>query len=143
MQLKMSMSEDQTYKLFSTFMPRKKEIKSMTNDVYAIQVYDKESTFEDFGPKTIYTKWAAVEVNAEVQVPEAMEEFSIPSGKYAVFTHKGTIADFFQKTNPFIYGQWLPKSGYSLADRPHFQVMGEKYLGDNPASEEEVWVPID
>ncbi|MEQ9302116.1 MAG: hypothetical protein RIF33_26285 [Cyclobacteriaceae bacterium] len=42
-----------------------------------------------------------------------------------------------------IYGTWLPQSDFRLADKPHFEVMGEKYLGaDHPDSEEEAWIPL-
>lgn len=142
MHLEMSISHDQTFKLFSTFMPRKKEIKSLSQDVCSIQLYDDKTAFNDFSPATIYTKWAAVEVDKKQPLPAEMQELNIPAGKYAVFIHKGTVEDFFQKTNPFIYGEWLPKSGFSLANRPHFQIMGEKYRNNDPESEEEVWIPI-
>lgn len=144
MKLEMSIAEDQTFKLFSTFMPRKKEIASKSKDIFSVQVYHKEIAFKDFEPKTMYTKWAAVEVDENHSIPLEMEELRIPKGKYAVFLHRGTVLDFLKKTNPFIYKKWLPASGFSLADRPHYQVMGAKYLGqDHPESEEEVWIPID
>ena len=71
-----------------------------------------------------------------------MESYTIGEGKYAVFIHKGD-ATAFQKTMSFIFGIWLVNSEYELDDREHFQIMKEKYLGENnPNSEEEVWVPI-
>lgn len=37
------------------------------------------------------------------------------------------------------YNLW----SFALDDHPHFEVMGDKYLGHEiPNSEEEVWIPI-
>ena len=42
----------------------------------------------------------------------------------------------------YIFGTWLPNSTYLLADRPHFEVLGEGYKNNDPTSEEEIWIPI-
>ncbi|MDP4819728.1 MAG: GyrI-like domain-containing protein [Saprospiraceae bacterium] len=55
--------------------------------------------------------------------------------------YKGPSSDsatFFQ----FIFGTWLPNSDYILDDRPHFEVLEERYTNDDPNSEEEIWIPI-
>jgi AraC family transcriptional regulator len=36
----------------------------------------------------------------------------------------------------------LPNLGYTLDDRAHFEVLGEKYKNNDPLSEEEIWIPI-
>jgi len=124
-------------------MQRKKEIKPIVNsDLFSIQEYPSGLEMSNFTPQTIYTKWAAVEVSAIGILPEGMQPLVIPDSKYAIFVHKGPASTFHLTAN-FIYSQWLPKSGYKLGDLPHFEVMSDKYLGhDNPASEEEVWIPI-
>jgi AraC family transcriptional regulator len=69
-----------------------------------------------------------------------MQSFQIPEGDYAIFPHKGMNAGAtYQK----IMTEWLPKSGYKIADRPHFQVMGEKYKNGSPDSEEDFYVPVE
>ena len=69
-----------------------------------------------------------------------METFTLPVGLYGVFDHKGLSNDnsIFQ----YIFGTWLPNSTYQLDNRPHFEILGEKYRNNDPASEEEIWVPI-
>ncbi|MGK2861531.1 MAG: GyrI-like domain-containing protein [Chitinophagaceae bacterium] len=42
----------------------------------------------------------------------------------------------------YIFNTWLPPSGYDLDNRPHFEILGEKYKNDDPLSEEEIWIPI-
>jgi AraC family transcriptional regulator len=64
----------------------------------------------------------------------------LTGGLYAVFDYKGLSTDnsIFQ----FIFGTWLPSSEYDLDDRPHFEVLGNKYKNNDPTSEEEIWIPI-
>jgi AraC family transcriptional regulator len=69
-----------------------------------------------------------------------MELFTLKGGLYAVFDYKGPSDDksIFQ----YIYSTWVPKSKYKLDNRPHFEVLGEKYKNNDPESEEEIWIPI-
>ena len=114
----------------------------MDSKLYSIQIYPPGIRFEDFTPHTEFEKWAAVEVSSVDSIPTEMDSIEI-SGLYAIFLHRGTTADYFQKTVPFIYAHWLPHSGYQLDSRPQFEVMDHRYLGhENPESEEEVWVPV-
>ena len=128
--------------IWKQLMPRIKEINNtVSNDLFSVQVYDIKN-FENFTSLTDYKKYALVEVSDFNNTPEGFEEFEIPSGKYAVFLHKGIAANF-TTTAQFIFGKWLPESEYQLDNRPHFSVMGDAYLGhENPDSEEEIWIPI-
>jgi len=69
-----------------------------------------------------------------------METLVLPGGLYAVFEYKGLSTDnsIFQ----YILGTWLLNSDYDLDDRPHFEVLGDKYKNNDPTSEEEIWIPI-
>lgn len=143
MNIKTNLLENKTHELWSNFMPRKKKINSIKGDaLFSMQEYPSGLAMTDFTPQTIFTKWAAVEVSSLDNLPEGMNSLIIPESKYAIFSHKGP-ASTFHLTAQYIYSQWLPSSGYSIPDLPHFEVMGDKYLGhDNPATEEEVWIPI-
>ena len=123
-------------------MPQLSKIKhAVSADLFSLQIYP-EDYFSNFTPFTNFTKWAAVEVKNFDLIPEDFQRIEIPAGKYAVFLHKGNT-EMFTKTAQYIYGDWLPKSGYQLENRPHFEVLGDAYLGhENPESEEEVWIPI-
>jgi AraC family transcriptional regulator len=70
-----------------------------------------------------------------------METVVLKGGLYAVFQHKGGPATGF-KTFSYIFGTWLPASDYVLDARPHFELLGEKYNGSEPDSEEEIWIPV-
>jgi AraC family transcriptional regulator len=137
-----SFSKNRTYELWSKFMPRRKEIKNnLSSELISIEVYDKSVDFKAFNLETEFEKWATIEVADFDNIPINMESFTIPSGLYAIFIHKGP-ASKAPETFGYIFGTWLPNSEFELDTRPHFEVMGEKYENNSPDSEEEVWIPI-
>lgn len=142
MKLKTSLSENKTFELWQSFKPRVSEISSRINrNFYSLQVYDESFSMQNLTPQTQFEKWAAVAVSDFQEIPAEMHALTIANSKYAVFIHRGTSADF-AKTAGFIYGVWLPNSGYKLNNLPHFEILGEKYRLNDPNSEEEVWIPI-
>jgi len=51
--IKMSLANNKTNELWSSFMPKKREIKNtIGSDLYSIQIYDKLLNFKDFNPQT-------------------------------------------------------------------------------------------
>ncbi|WP_333600562.1 GyrI-like domain-containing protein [Flavobacterium sp.] len=135
----MTFANDLSVAMWQSFMPRRHEISNRPGEeLYSVQVYPENF---DFGLHTSFTKWATVPVSEGTPIPEGMEMLVIPEGLYAVFLYKGIPADaepFFR----YIFGEWLPTSGYSLDHRPQFEILGSKYKHNDPTSEEEVWIPI-
>jgi len=141
MRVQMSFTNNKTFKLWNSFMPRRKEIENTKgSELYSIEVYNSHF-FEQFNPKNEFNKWAAVEVTDCSNLPNEMETLTIPQGLYAVFIHKGS-ASTGSKTYHYIFENWLPKSEYTVDCRPHFAIMGDKYKHEDPSSEEEIWIPI-
>ena len=140
--LSMSLTNDRTPELFKSFMPHKKEISNTVgNEVLCIRVYDPSYDFINFDPSASFDKWAAVEVTNTDTLPAEMETYILPAGLYAVFTHKGSSNDI--SPFKFIFGTWLPNEReYELDNRPHFEILGEKYKNNDVNSEEEIWVPV-
>ena len=137
----MTFAKNKTFELWRQFMPRRKEIiNTVSSDLFSIQVFDESFSFKNFNPNASFQKWAAVEVSSLDFVPNEMETYSLAGGLYAVFNYKGLSSDpqIFQ----YIYGTWIPNSKYELDQRPHFEVLGEKYKNNDPNSEEEIWIPI-
>jgi len=140
MRRSMSLANNRTGELWRSFMPRRSEItNSLTNDLISLVVY-KPTHFTDFKLTNEFERWAAVEVESLDNVPSEMESFVLPAGLYAVFHYRGLSTDnsIFQ----YIFGTWLPGSDYVLDDRPHFEILGDKYKNNDPASEEDIWIPI-
>jgi AraC family transcriptional regulator len=138
--LSMSVVDNQTGKLWGSFMPRITEIVNRVgNDFFSLQVYPPEYHI-NFNPSLEFTKWALVEVSDFNHIPKGMKAFILQAGDYAVFDHKGSSGD--PSIYQYIYGKWIPKSEYVLDDRPHFEVLGTNYKNNDPNSEEEIWIPI-
>ncbi|MCX6270881.1 MAG: GyrI-like domain-containing protein [Bacteroidetes bacterium] len=138
----MSVTADKTFELFHSFMPRRKEIKNtISADVFCVQVFDPSLDFNSYTPVTMFEKWASMEVSAFENIPEGMEPFTLAGGLYVVFKYIGTPAGYAE-TFRYILHSWLPASGYELDKRPHFDVLGEKYKNNDPASEEDVYIPV-
>lgn len=138
--LTMSLVNNKTGELWQKFMPTRSEItNTVSTDLISMQVYEPKH-FVDFKPTNEFVKWATVEVTDFDSVPADMETFTLPGGLYAVFAYKGSSSDpsIFQ----YIFGTWLPGSEYRLDNRPHFEVLGDKYKNNDPTSEEEIWIPV-
>lgn len=140
MHLTMSLANNRTGELWRKLMPRRNEITDpLTADLYSLQVYSS-THFSNFQLTNEFEKWALMEVANFDHLPEGMETFLLPGGLYAVFDYQGLSNDptVFQ----YIFTNWLPNSDYLLDTRPHFEILGEKYKNNDPASEEQIWIPI-
>ena len=139
--MEMSFSDNRTFELWRGFMPRRAEVRDVIGtDLFSVQSYAPRF-FDPLDPAKIFDKWAAVEVTDFTHIPEGMETLILPDGLYAVFIYHGAASaasPFFQ----YILGTWLPQSQYTLDDRPHFEILGDKYRNEHPDSEEEIWIPI-
>lgn len=141
LRLTMSFAHNRTADLWRSFMPRRKEIaNTVGTDLYSLQVY-KEDFFENFNPTAEFEKWALIEVSDFDTVPEGMETFVLSGGLHAVFHYKGNPANGAEVFR-YILQDWLPQSDYQLDNRPHFEVLGEKYKNGSDDSEEEIWIPV-
>lgn len=139
--MKLSYADYKIGQLWSSFMPDRKHINSpLTNELIALTIYTPDH-FMNFRPTNEFEKWACVEVAALNKIPTGMEAFILSSGLYAIFSYRGPsvqVAAFYRS----IFEEWLPNSTYIVDERPHVEVMGEKYKNNDPSSEEEIWIPI-
>ena len=139
--VRMSFLNNKTFELWKSFMPYRKQItNNIGPELYSIEVYEP-LYFNKFDPGREFEKWAAIEVTSHCLVPAGLDTFATFGGLYAVFLHNGA-ANEGPKTYQYIFETWLTDSDYLIDDRPHFAIMGEKYEGDSPYSEEELWIPV-
>lgn len=142
LRIQTSLAENRAFELWRQFRPRITEISNRKGaDFFDVKRYGPEMTNGQFTPATVFEKWAAVEVEAHADIPEGMQPLDLPGGLYAVFIHHGP-ASAFVRTYQYIFGVWLPASGFRLDDRPHFDVMGPGYRPDDPEATEEIWIPV-
>lgn len=65
----------------------------------------------------------------------------VPSSRYAVYTHKGS-GESLRETYDYIYGSWLPKSGYEINGIKYdFELYDERF-DNSPSSEMDIYIPI-
>lgn len=80
---------------------------------------------------------AGVEVDDAGCIPKGMMVKVILPSKYAVFTHMGSIGEL-KSTYSYIYGAWLPCSGYELVELDTIELYSQKDNG----REMEIYIPI-
>jgi AraC family transcriptional regulator len=139
--LEMSLAQYRIEELWKSFMPRRKEIENnVDNNLISLSIYSPKH-FIDFDLRNTFTRWAAVEVTDFDYIPQGLDPLLFEGGLYAVFIVKGDVIEF-RKTVEYIYSTWIFNSEYALEDRPHFEILGEKYNYNHIDSEEEFWIPI-
>jgi len=139
-----SPASSQAHQIWQQFMPRRSELDGPEDDVYySVQDYPTDYPWDRYDPLAPFKTWAAREISTDCILPDGFTKTQIKGGLYAVFIHRGTAATISQSMMYF-HTQWLPKSEYTLdKSRMHFERLGKAFLGpDNPASEEEVYIPI-
>jgi AraC family transcriptional regulator len=137
--LRMSLLFDRTSELWRSFMPERRKIQNaVSNELISMRVYDVR--MEPANAAQQFDKWAAVEVAEFNEVSENMESLVLKGGLYAVFDYEGLNTD--NTIFIYIFKDWLPSSNYQLDNRPQFEVLGEHYRNNDPASREEIWIPV-
>lgn len=137
-----SLYDNKVAELWRSFLSSQGKISGRINaDLISMSVYPETYSFVNFDPTAMFEKWACAEVDSLNNIPDGFDSFHLPAGEYAVFLYKGNPqegAAFFEH----IFTRWLPMSLYELDQRPHFEVIGEKYKNNDPESEEEIWIPV-
>jgi len=84
---------------------------------------------------------AGVEVSSFDDLPPELRRVRIPAQRYAVFTHRDHIAAI-RGTVYTIWNQWLPNSGYKVADAPDFERYDEDFNPQTGTGKVEIWLPL-
>jgi AraC family transcriptional regulator len=124
------------------FGKRSQEIQHVVGPAaHGIEDYSRDFDRNKGGfPKYFYI--ASLEVNTLADIPAGMVGKEIPSANYAVFSYNGPI-DSLHEFFGFIYGEWMPKSGYSMD--PKLSLDFERYperIMDMNQAQIEIWVPV-
>jgi AraC family transcriptional regulator len=137
----MSFVDPSIRELWQAFRPRVQEIEHRASGEFiSMRIYHAPVEPTSL-PTSRFEQWAAVEVDAPGELPVGMESHRVAGGRYAVFEFQGP-ADAFGGAARHIYGEWLPGSGYELANREFFEVLPPSYRPDDPQATETVWIPI-
>lgn len=110
------------------------------SNYYSIQRYGKEMQNMSLSLNTEFEKCAAVEAEKE-NCPDEFEGIVLDGGKYATFEYARNMGEIQVVMMDFL-SKWLPKSGFELDDRNHFETFGPAYDPFTEDSVELIWVPI-
>lgn len=139
--MKMTFADHRPAELWKQLMPQLKHLNGIeAMPLYSCEVYP-EGFLQNFNPHAEFDKWAAVRLKENAALPESLDELPVPEGLWAIFTFTGTKADtagFYR----YIYNEWLPGSGYVTDERPHMALMDERYRNNDPASQEDILIPL-
>lgn len=85
---------------------------------------------------------AGIEAGADAEVPEGMDAVTVPTGRYAVFTHKGHISDL-PKTVYTVWNKALPDTGLEPRRAADFEVYGPEFDVKSGRGAVEIWIPVE
>lgn len=140
MQIETSTAETAVPQLWETFIARMHEIDEIAVPNCSLGICLRDSIRED-GDETRFTFLAARVVKNFDILPPDMVSYEIPKTLVAVFTHKGSL-ETLSETYDYIYEQWLPESGYQLADGDELEWYDARYDYDSEDSEMDIHIPV-
>ncbi len=84
---------------------------------------------------------ACHEVTTFDHIPDSMQTYNVPKGRYACFTHKGSL-DTLDKTYGYIFGVWAKETTYEMDKRDQIEIYDERFKYGQDDSEMDILVPI-
>lgn len=103
---------------------------------------DRKKTKKSRNGDVIFSEMVGIEVDNFQHLPESVDTKIIPGGRYAVFTHTGTIATLI-KTYDYLWGSWILFTKEILDEREDFEIYDKRFLGaDNINSQIDIYIPI-
>lgn len=123
-----------------------KQFQSLRKEVFAAPVgYSICET-----KQTAYTKDGDVLFSVMVggpvrdfdHLPQELSAKTLSAGRYAVFTHQGTLANLY-KTYQYIFGTWLQSTKEELDDREDFEIYEHEIRSfDDPDNKVKIFIPV-
>ncbi|WP_308636859.1 AraC family transcriptional regulator [Paenibacillus silvisoli] len=111
---------------------------------YGLEIYDPQSS----GREGAFVYVAGTEVADPSSLPAGARAYTVPGGRYAVFTHIGST-ELLGETFRYIYGEWLPASGETLRSLDEaagsgfdFERYDARFREGRAESELDIYVPL-
>lgn len=102
----------------------------------------RDNTLYTMNSDVLFTEVAGAEVSSFDGLAAPFVQKVLPAGRYAVFTHRGTLRRLPQ-TFQYIWGTWFLNTTEELDTREDFELYDERFLGyDHPDSEIDLYIPI-
>lgn len=101
-----------------------------------------ENTLYNMNDNVKFTEVVGAEVTSFQNLPEQFVEKELPGGRYAVFTHKGSLR-MLKSTFDYIWGTWFLTTKEELDGREDFELYDNRFIGLNhPDSEIDIYIPV-
>lgn len=101
-----------------------------------------ENTLYTMNDWVLFTEVAGFEVDSFEGLPSKFVKKILPAGKYAVFTHRGSLS-MLPQTFEYIWGTWFLTTKEELDLREDFELYDDRFLGyDHPNSEVDLYIPV-
>ena len=135
-----SISQNRIPQLWDQFLRFHGDLYELTETAYSI-CETRQTAYAEDGDVT-FSVMVGSPVPDFSNLPETLAQSTLRPGKYAVFTHRGSLEKLLQ-TYQYIYGTWLPSSGQRLDDRDDFEVYERKVLAmQDPENEVKLYIPV-
>lgn len=113
--------------LWDIFLPRMHEVPDAIPDIgYGLI----QRTADD---SELLNYYSVMKVNNIASIPDDMVHQSVAAGQYAVFAHCDDPI-LLDNTVNYIYGTWLPQSGYEHRGTEDIEIYDKDYIPDSPDS---------
>ena len=129
--------------LWDRFLTRLPDISESVDKIYW-GICDPLTAIQAQIQSSEYSYMACVEVENFNSIPAGMLTKIIPTGQYAVFTHRGKL-DKLEYTLTYIYKEWLIKSGEKQRIGPgsYMERYDERFKIASDDSEIDIYVAIE
>lgn len=135
-------SLDNIFSLWEQFGEKRDTIphKHLSSRTFGICEYQENIPIANYNMEL--TEVIGVEVTSFDNMPTDVIVKTIPRGKYAVFTHKGSLSDIL-KTYQYIWGTWAVLTSETIDNRDDFELYDDRFVGrKNDNSEIDIYIPI-
>ena len=103
---------------------------------------DEGNTIYTMNDDVVFPEVAGLEVDSFEGLPSPFVQKRLAGGKYAVFTHTGSLADL-KKTFEYIWGTWFLLTKEELDDREDFELYDERFISfGHPESRIDLYIPV-
>lgn len=139
---KTSLNDNLLPNLWEDFHRNNSKIANKAEPLKYYGICENDKPNNQFGENASYSEVVGIEVKSFDYIPDGMVSKIISQGKYAVFTHKGSI-NKLQETYEYIWGTWIPFSKVEIDMRDDFELYDERFKGtNNNLSEIDICIPI-
>ncbi len=139
MKIRTTVEENKIPELWNKFIPRMIELDEVAVPECSLGICLYEG--EDFDESGSFSYLAGVVVKDDSIIPEGMIYHEIPKTTVAVFTHTGSL-DELHETYDYIYNEWLPASGYDLAEADELEWYDSRFKFGEEDSQMDIHIPI-